>query len=224
MGCSTTVVKYLVFFFNLIFAIAGAAVLGVGVLIKLKNDDIQNFIPDKYHLNLPPILLIIIGSIIFATAFFGCCGAIKRKHLPPHNVAIGAYAFLQVGDTQDLRASVQQAINKTFNDYNLTETSREEFNFLQTYLKCCGVEGPKDWKWGGKVPDSCCSTEKNCTKDSVDCYQRGCTDVAYKWFKNGLDLLGILAIAIASIEIIGAIFALCLSSSIKNQIRREAYA
>ncbi|KAJ8968158.1 hypothetical protein NQ314_002415 [Rhamnusium bicolor] len=59
--------------------IAGAAVLGVGVLLKLKNNDIQNFIPDKYHLGLPPILLIIIGSIIFSTAFFGCCGAIKEN-------------------------------------------------------------------------------------------------------------------------------------------------
>jgi hypothetical protein len=79
MGCSTTVVKYLVFFFNLVFAIAGAGLLALGILLKLKNDDIQNFIPDKYHLGLPPILLIAIGSVIFVTAFFGCCGAIKES-------------------------------------------------------------------------------------------------------------------------------------------------
>ncbi|KAJ8944205.1 hypothetical protein NQ318_014567 [Aromia moschata] len=217
--------------------IAGAAVLGVGVLLKLKNNDIENFIPDKYHLGLPPILLIIIGSIIFITAFFGCCGAIKENTcmlttfaiilltLLIVQVAIGAYAFLQVGDTQDLRASVKQVVERSFLEYNTTESVREEFDFLQVFLKCCGVDDPLDWKWeGGKVPDSCCSSKKNCTTLSTDCYRKGCAESVYKWFKNGLDLLGILAIAIASIEIIGAIFALCLSSSIKNQLRREAYA
>lgn len=64
---------------NLRFQIAGGAILAVGVLLKLKNDDIQNFIPDKYHLALPPVLMIIIGSIIFITAFFGCCGAVKEN-------------------------------------------------------------------------------------------------------------------------------------------------
>jgi hypothetical protein len=59
--------------------IAGAGLLALGILLKLKNDDIQNFIPDKYHLGLPPILLIAIGSVIFVTAFFGCCGAIKES-------------------------------------------------------------------------------------------------------------------------------------------------
>ncbi|KAJ8917823.1 hypothetical protein NQ315_010732, partial [Exocentrus adspersus] len=217
--------------------IAGAAVLGVGVLLKLKNNDIQNFVPDKYHLELPPILLIIIGSIIFVTAFFGCCGAIKENTcmlttfaiilltLLIVQVAIGAYAFLQVGDTQDLRSSVKQVIEKSFKEYNTSKPMQEEFDFLQTFLQCCGVEDPSDWKWdGGKVPNSCCSSKKDCTTFSQDCYRKGCTENAYRWFKNGLDLLGILAIAVASIEIIGAIFALCLSSSIKNQIRREAYA
>lgn len=61
------------------FQIAGGAILGVGILLKLKNNDIYTFIPDKYHLDLPPIILIIIGSIIFITAFFGCCGAIKES-------------------------------------------------------------------------------------------------------------------------------------------------
>ncbi|XP_018567936.1 leukocyte surface antigen CD53-like [Anoplophora glabripennis] len=237
MGCSTTVVKYLVFFFNLIFAIAGAAVLGVGVLLKLKNNDIQNFIPEKYHLGLPPVLLIIIGSIIFVTAFFGCCGAIKENTcmlttfaiilltLLIIQVAVGAYAFLQVGDAQDLRSSVRQVVEKEFLQYNTSKTSQQEFDFLQEFLQCCGVEDSSDWKWqDGKVPNSCCSSKTDCTTISHDVYRRGCAESAYKWFKNGLDLLGILAIAVASIEIIGAIFALCLSSSIKNQIRREAYA
>nr|CAH7737083.1 unnamed protein product [Callosobruchus chinensis] len=192
--------------------VAGAALLGVGVLLKIKNNDIQNFIPDKYYLGLPPLLLIIIGSVIFISATFGCCGAVKENTcmlttfaiilltLLIIQVAIGVYAFLMVGDTQDLKTSVKQLVEKTFNDYNNTKIAK------------------------GKVPDSCCAGKQNCSLMSNDCYRQGCAASAYRWFKNGLDLLGILAIAIAVIEIVGAIFALCLSSSIKNQIRREAYA
>lgn len=62
-----------------LFQVAGAALLAAGVLLKLKNNDIQSFIPDKYHLGLPPILLIILGSTIFVTSFFGCCGAIREN-------------------------------------------------------------------------------------------------------------------------------------------------
>ncbi|KAH0816306.1 hypothetical protein GEV33_006485 [Tenebrio molitor] len=250
MGCSTTVVKYLVFFFNLVFArtpwdlnwadfeftamtafvylqreagdwaveigaetIAGAGLLALGILLKLKNDDIQNFIPDKYHLGLPPILLIAIGSVIFVTAFFGCCGAIKESTcmlttfaiilltLLIVQIAIAAYAFLQVGDTADLRSSVTQVVDKSFNQYNSSKAVQEEFDFLQSFLHCCGVDGVHDWKWeGGKLPNSCCSSNKNCTVAATNAYKDGCGDKAYKWFKNGLDLLGILAVAIATIE------------------------
>nr|XP_023029840.1 leukocyte surface antigen CD53-like [Leptinotarsa decemlineata] len=237
MGCSTTVVKYLVFFFNVIFAISGASLVAIGVLLKMKNTDIQNFIPDKYHLGLPPLLLIVIGAVIFITASFGCCGAIKENTcmlttfaiilltLLIIQVAIGAFAFLLVGDTQDLRESVRQVVKNSFDDYNNTKLVKDEFDFLQTFLECCGVDRPQDWNWANeKLPDSCCASRANCTLKSSDCYRKGCAENSYKWFKNGLDLLGILAIAVASIELIGAIFALCLSSSIKNQLRREAYA
>ncbi|CAG9822009.1 unnamed protein product [Phaedon cochleariae] len=204
----------------------------------MKNNDIQNFIPDKYHLGLPPILMIAIGSVIFFTAFFGCCGAMKDNTcmlttfaiilltLLIVQVAIGAYAFLIIGETQDLRLSVRQVVEKSYNQYNETQIAKEEFDFLQAFLKCCGVDGPRDWKWQNEsVPISCCASQtNNCGIKSTDCFRKGCAESSYVWFKNGLDLLGILAVAVASIEIVGAIFALCLSSSIKNQLRREAYA
>jgi hypothetical protein len=72
-------------------------------------------------------------------------------------------------------------------------------------LHCCGVDGVHDWKWeGGKLPNSCCSSNKNCTVAATNAYKDGCGDKAYKWFKNGLDLLGILAVAIATIEVINS--------------------
>lgn len=75
---TTISIRELHFRFGL-FQIAGLALLAVGVLLKLKNNDVESFIPDKYHLSLPPILLIAIGAFIFITAFFGCCGAIRES-------------------------------------------------------------------------------------------------------------------------------------------------
>ncbi|RZC43280.1 CD63 antigen, partial [Asbolus verrucosus] len=195
--------------------IAGAGILAVGIILKLQNNEIQNFIPDKYHLGLPPILLIIIGSIIFVTSFFGCCGAIRESTcmlttfaiilltLLIIQIAIGAYAFLQVGDTVDLKASVKQVVQKSFIQYNTSKSAQEEFDFLQTFLPCCGVNNKTDWKWeDGKLPTSCCKNNNNCTVSSNNVHEHGCAIMAYKRFKSGLDLLGILAVAIAAIEIL----------------------
>lgn len=49
-------------------------------------------------------------------------------------VAIGAYAFLMVGDTQDLKISVKQIVEKSFNEYNDNKVDKDEFNFLQEFV------------------------------------------------------------------------------------------
>ena len=49
-------------------------------------------------------------------------------------IAIGAYAFLQVGDTADLKSSVTQVVEKSFNQYNSSKSIQEEFDFLQTFV------------------------------------------------------------------------------------------
>lgn len=70
-------------------------------------------------------------------------------------------------------------------------------------MECCGVDGPADYHWSeGKLPRSCCEhQEESCSLSSDDKYNHGCAKAAYKWFKNGLDLLGILAVSIAVIEV-----------------------
>lgn len=49
-------------------------------------------------------------------------------------IAIGAYAFLQIRDTEDLKASVKQVVEKSFNKYNETKIAKEEFDFLQSFV------------------------------------------------------------------------------------------
>ncbi|PSN47126.1 hypothetical protein C0J52_14495 [Blattella germanica] len=71
-------VKYLLFVFNLIFLITGIAILAIGGIIQDFYSDYSDLLHGKFFV--APVLLLVVGVIIFIVAFFGCCGAIKENH------------------------------------------------------------------------------------------------------------------------------------------------
>ncbi|XP_061717849.1 leukocyte surface antigen CD53-like isoform X2 [Cydia pomonella] len=77
MGCGESTVKYLLFVFNLVFALAGAALLGIGVAGYL-NVEAVAWITGGGGVNVP-IFYIVLGSLVFVVAFFGCCGAVTES-------------------------------------------------------------------------------------------------------------------------------------------------
>ncbi|KAJ8966208.1 hypothetical protein NQ317_001306 [Molorchus minor] len=92
--------------------LAGLALVIVGILYKLNIREAGEVLPKD--LGLAPIL-IIIGAIVFITAFLGCCGAVKESTcmLTTYaivlltifiiQVAIAVYVFIQVKDSNELR-------------------------------------------------------------------------------------------------------------------------
>ncbi|KAI5634652.1 tetraspanin family domain-containing protein [Phthorimaea operculella] len=80
MGCGTSFVKYVLFFFNLVVALFGLVMVGVGVAVLLDWTPITSELQKQGHLSVAPWLFIIIGAIMFVIAFFGCCGAIRESH------------------------------------------------------------------------------------------------------------------------------------------------
>ncbi|KAF6207174.1 hypothetical protein GE061_018413 [Apolygus lucorum] len=71
-------IKYLLFLFNLLFAISGIVILSVGIMIHEMYSNYSVFIGDK--LFSLPLIFIVVGIFIFVVAFFGCCGAIKESN------------------------------------------------------------------------------------------------------------------------------------------------
>lgn len=61
-----------------VFQLCGLLILGFGVALKLNITEFTDVLDEK--MNLMPIWCIIIGSIIFVIAFFGCCGAVRESH------------------------------------------------------------------------------------------------------------------------------------------------
>ncbi|ENN74342.1 23 kDa integral membrane protein [Dendroctonus ponderosae] len=228
MGCATGIVKYFVFLANLIFALIGLALIILGILFKLNITEVTRVIPDNFKI--APILSIVIGSVIFITAFLGCCGAVKESPcmLTTYSivlltifiiqVAIGVYAFLQIKNEGQLRQTISININRTFQDG--TPGAIETRDATQRWLQCCGANGPDEYS---TKPSSCCAHDP-CPSVNNPMYVEGCSDKLYSFLVSKSQLIASIAIGVAAIEIIGAIFGLCLSSSIRNHYRRHMYA
>ncbi|XP_021934850.1 CD63 antigen-like isoform X2 [Zootermopsis nevadensis] len=231
MGCGITTVKYLLFIFNLIFALCGLAILIAGALSYANIDKIDKHLQDV-NISGSPIALIVVGSIVFVVAFYGCCGAIRESHcmvitfavfllvILIAEIAIGIVAFVNRDGWDN---AVNDSLSKIFSQYDTNGTIAEDINDLQRTLECCGLEGPGSWEGRTPIPVGCCVTaEGRCEvySDSNQVFQDGC-EKKLKEFIDGIGLLlGALAIAVGVVEITGVVFALCLASSIKNLERR----
>ncbi|XP_014869450.1 PREDICTED: tetraspanin-1-like [Poecilia mexicana] len=85
MGCFGFL-KAMMIVFNGIIFLAGVAILGVGIWVKVDSGSIFSFlgkidnVPQEIHqvLNVG-YLLIAIGGLLVVIGFLGCCGAIKES-------------------------------------------------------------------------------------------------------------------------------------------------
>ena len=76
-NCCESIVKYFMVLCNILFAIAGMALIGFGAWAQFAAKDYLNFLGNNYVNT--PIFIIILGGVIFAIALFGCCGAWKES-------------------------------------------------------------------------------------------------------------------------------------------------
>jgi Tetraspanin family. len=63
--------------------LCGLAVLIVGALSYANIDEASYFmdkVNNEVNVSASPIALIVVGSIVFIIAFYGCCGAIRESH------------------------------------------------------------------------------------------------------------------------------------------------
>ncbi|XP_066995789.1 CD63 antigen [Anabrus simplex] len=232
-SCGMDIVKYLLFFFNLLFTVSGIGIIVAGGVVLADIDDYRTFMESR--ILAPPIVLIVVGTIVFLVAFLGCCGAIKENY-----TMLVAYAVLllvifiaefAVGITaavakDDFSAVMKTSMNKSLSHYEKFTIERNAWDKLQTKFECCGVEHPQDWNGhltSGKVPPTCCMSTapegarcSNSTYNSPGIYQRGCFDKLKNRVKDGALVLAGVGIGIAFVELAGVVLALLMASSIKN--------
>lgn len=187
MGCGTKCAKYILFFFNIIFFIAGAALLGVGIWMKVDKNfnkylDVIKIDQTDKTMQAAIILVIVIGAIIFLTGFLGCCGAIQESSclLMMYAIIMGLLLLAEITAAilaavfrkelgKELKSNMFKYVSK---DMKPLEKDKNEVNVLawssmQVKLKCCGANNYRDYNNNTnfntrpqKYPQSCCVNKK----------------------------------------------------------------
>lgn len=234
-GCCESLVKYFMVLCNILFALAGLALIVFGAYVQIDAKDYLNFLGDNYVNT--PIFIIILGGVIFVIALFGCCGAWQEKQCLIYTysvilviiliaqVAAAIAAFVLKGD---LRREISVNMEKGLMNYGIAEHGgvTTTWDLVQKNLECCGVENYKDWKnvtafIDGTVPDSCCTggQVENCGKaqapvDPTTIFTEGCYNKFSGEFVSNLNIVGGVAAGVALGEMIAIAFACCLGKRI----------
>eukprot|EP00088_Acartia_fossae_P002135 TRINITY_DN1083_c0_g1_i1.p1 TRINITY_DN1083_c0_g1~~TRINITY_DN1083_c0_g1_i1.p1 ORF type:complete len:244 (-),score=82.06 TRINITY_DN1083_c0_g1_i1:403-1134(-) len=224
-NCCESMVKYFMLLINLVFAIAGAFLIGLGAYIQVNAKSYLNFLSDNY-LN-TPIFIIIIGVVIFVVAFFGCCGAWQESSCMIYTYAVlisvllicefGAAiaAFMLKGDLKDV---MEKKFNEGLKNYNKTgyEGVTKTWDAVQVDFKCCGVTSYTDWtNAGNSVPKSCCKNGQD-TCEQKDYFQAGCLALLEDTFINNIGIVGGVALGVAFLQLVGVVFSCCLANRIRK--------
>ncbi|XP_039292407.1 CD63 antigen-like [Nilaparvata lugens] len=232
--CSMSVIKYLLFFFNLIFALSGLVLIIVGVMVLLDVGEFSHFLESKVLA--PPIVMIVAGCIVFLIAFLGCCGAIKESYsmliafavlllvIFIVEMAVGIAAGMAKDEFSN---AMRSSLKKSLNNYTINDEDRKAWDTVQRKLQCCGVDGPRGWLTvfpNNNVPGSCCreppaSANAFCrnTLDDKIIFQDGCYQKLKNKVKDNIVLIMGVGIGIAFIELAGIVLACCLASAIKKE-------
>ncbi|XP_047521242.1 tetraspanin-18-like [Pieris napi] len=220
MGCGEFLVKYILFFANLFFALAGLALIGLGVAVELQIKEITNAV-EASNFHIAPIAAIVVGSVVFLIAFFGCCGAVRENNcmLITYSIFMLILMLLKVTlavlifvNLDSYVKEIPRWLNEAF--------SRDQtaFHQIEKTFKCCGPTGPLSY--GNLVlPETCCASTP-CTPFNS---YTGCATLVEDFFQTFGVAIGALAIAVVAIELVAIVFGLCLANHARNQSRRAHY-
>ncbi|KPJ17288.1 CD63 antigen [Papilio machaon] len=219
MGCGEFLVKYILFFTNLFFALAGLALLGLGVAVQLQGTAVINIADTSYQV--APIASMVVGGVVFLIAFFGCCGAIRESNcmlityslfmiiLMILKIALASLIFVNL---DSLVQGVPNVLNDAFNK------DRVAFQEIERAFTCCGPTGPLSYM-NIALPETCCASQP-CTP--LNAYS-GCDKQVQSLLETFGLAIGVVCIVVVAIELVAVVFGLCLANHARNKNRRSHY-
>lgn len=228
LGCGMSLIKYVLFVFNLLCALCGIALLALGIVYLTDVKELDKVL-DGGSATGPTIVLIVLGALIFIISFFGCCGAIRESHcmtftysiflliLIVAQIVLGVFVLVK---SDELKQAIQKGFDKLWE--NRTVPANKQFlDTFQTTLQCCGSSGPLSYL-SPSLPDSCCAEKflNSCTP--LNSFSLGCREAFVDFTHQATMIIGWVVLGVAAVELIGFIFACCLANSIRNQERRYA--
>ncbi|GLG96329.1 Tetraspanin [Gryllus bimaculatus] len=236
-------IKYMLFVFNLLFAMTGVLVITVGISINAIYRDYVAFLDHRF---IPPTtLLVVTGFIIFVVAFFGCFGAIRESTcmIMVFSVLLGVIFVLEFSAAiaaymlhDGLTNMLFEKMNATMYDYYSDINAQTTVDFMQQELQCCGITNASDWNniYAAhnedsslisalpeplnlkKIPGSCCA-EFSDYLENMECipFAGGCLSHMKFLVGQSALLLATAAMSIAILQLLGVMFGCSLAKSIR---------
>nr|XP_023028121.1 CD63 antigen-like [Leptinotarsa decemlineata] len=127
--------------------------------------------------------------------------------------ALGGYCIVVYKNTEQraLRHQIENDLRMKLENAGLDE--------IQDWMSCCGILQPaEEYRFvdatklnGYELPPSCCESRVPCSIDSPDRYSEGCLTSVFDFTVGTNIIIGYISLGIAATELLGAIFAICLS-------------
>jgi len=234
-------VKYLLFFFNLLFAFSGLMLIVTGGVIQGAYSEYLDFLGDNFFNT--PVFLIVVGCIIFFVAFFGCCGAIKENSCMTLTFAVllGIIFLMEVGAgiaayrlKNQVNDLIEVNMEKGMQNYNQTgyDGVTKTWDIVQREIGCCGTQEFRDWtnttfSEKSNVPDSCCLSDiagcgnsvltQNDANAAMKIHTKGCFSSFSTKIKGNISVVGGVGIGVGFLQFVGMVFAFCLARALKKE-------
>lgn len=228
-GC-TKCLKYVLFFFNFIFWLAGGVILGVALWLRHDSQTSNLLIlqfegqqaPNTFYISV--YILIAVGAVMMLVGFLGCYGAIQESQC-----LLGTFFFfLVILFACEVAAALWGFMNRD-------TMSKEFINFYDAaYIKAVDVTGSpsKDAAVGvlsvfHKTLDCCGKGDDTplfmqvastlCTPPKLpELKSKSCHRAIVSLFQEKIHLIGLAALVVAVIMIFEMIFTMVLCCGIRN--------
>ncbi|XP_046670757.1 CD9 antigen [Homalodisca vitripennis] len=149
------ILKYLVFFVNLVFWITGLTIIVLSIWMLTDPTFYMSMAQDESSYYTGVYLFLVVGTLMFIVGFLGCCGAIKESQcmlvlffcllliILVAEISAGAWAY---SNSEQLEQLVQESVKNTVQkEYSVVDSRTQTFDAIQQGLGCCGANGPSDW-------------------------------------------------------------------------------
>ncbi|CAL8262173.1 unnamed protein product [Merluccius merluccius] len=212
-------IKYLMFAFNLVFWLAGTAVLAIGLWLRFdsKTKGLFEGEDSPFVFYTGVYILIGTGALMMVVGFLGCCGAIQESPcmlglfffflliLFAVEVAAGIWGFSNQSKIVD---EITTFYTETYKNYLSGEVRlKETLRVIQTGLSCCGPTGSVT----GMAKDTCPPGEL-----LDEFITKSCLKAIDEVFDSKLHIIGGVGISISVVMMFGMIFSMLLCCAIRK--------